>query len=62
MSSAYWSELLKFQFLVYHLCHQVIQDPENYGSLKCMEGVTDAVLGKQMESLQTILLSLHTTL
>lgn len=41
---------------------QVIQDPENYGSLKYMEGVTDAVLGKQMESLQTILLSLHTTL
>ncbi|XP_073277273.1 uncharacterized protein At5g43822 isoform X3 [Primulina huaijiensis] len=41
---------------------QVIQDPGNYGILKCVEGIEDAVLGKQMESLQSILLSMNTTL
>ncbi|XP_075475215.1 uncharacterized protein At5g43822 isoform X2 [Primulina tabacum] len=41
---------------------QVIQDSGNYGILKCVEGIEDAVLGKQMESLQTILLSMNNTL
>ncbi|XP_073134141.1 uncharacterized protein At5g43822-like [Henckelia pumila] len=41
---------------------QVIQDSGNYGILKCVEDIEDAILGKQMESLQTILLSMNNTL
>ncbi|KAI5671087.1 hypothetical protein M9H77_11451 [Catharanthus roseus] len=41
---------------------QVIQDSKNYGALECVEGIKDAVLVKQMESLQTILLSMNKTL
>ncbi|KAL5733389.1 hypothetical protein ACOSQ2_033081 [Xanthoceras sorbifolium] len=41
---------------------QVIQDPKNYGSLNSVGGIEDAVLRKQMESLQTILLSMRKTL
>ncbi|XP_073155933.1 uncharacterized protein At5g43822-like isoform X1 [Henckelia pumila] len=41
---------------------QVIQDSGNYGILKCVEGIEDAVLGKQMESLHTIMLSMNNTL
>ncbi|XP_073034565.1 uncharacterized protein At5g43822-like isoform X2 [Primulina eburnea] len=41
---------------------QVIQDSGNYGILKCVKGIEAAVLGKQMESLQTILLSMNDTL
>ncbi|KZV32852.1 hypothetical protein F511_18741 [Dorcoceras hygrometricum] len=40
----------------------VIQDSRNYGILKCVDGIEDAVLAKQMESLQTILLSMNKTL
>ncbi|XP_059634727.1 uncharacterized protein At5g43822 [Cornus florida] len=41
---------------------QVIQDPKNYGALKCVGGIKDAVLKKQMESLENILLSMKKTL
>ncbi|KAL0324853.1 UNVERIFIED_CONTAM: hypothetical protein Sradi_5054600 [Sesamum radiatum] len=41
---------------------QVIQDSRNYGALKCVEGIENAVLAKQMESLQTILLSVNKTM
>uniref|UniRef100_A0A5B6YHK1 Uncharacterized protein n=1 Tax=Davidia involucrata TaxID=16924 RepID=A0A5B6YHK1_DAVIN len=41
---------------------QVIQDPKNYCALKCIGGIGDAVLAKQMESLETILLSMNKTL
>lgn len=41
---------------------QVIRNPKNYGGLKCVEGIGEAVLRKQMESLETILLSTNKTL
>ncbi|KAM7513979.1 hypothetical protein LguiA_003562 [Lonicera macranthoides] len=41
---------------------QVIQDPKNFGSLKTVGGIEDALLSKQMESLQTIMLSMNYTL
>lgn len=41
---------------------QVIQDCRNYGALKCVEDIENAVLAKQMESLQTILLSINKTM
>ncbi|CAA3030845.1 Hypothetical predicted protein [Olea europaea subsp. europaea] len=41
---------------------QVIHKSRNYGGLKCVEGIEGAVLAKQMESLQTILLSMNKTL
>ncbi|KAM7518082.1 hypothetical protein LguiB_017044 [Lonicera macranthoides] len=41
---------------------QVIQDPKNFGSLKTVGGIEDALLSKQMESLQTIMLSMNHTL
>ncbi|KNA10594.1 hypothetical protein SOVF_142870 [Spinacia oleracea] len=40
---------------------QMIGDKKNYGSLKGVNGVEDAVLQKQMESLETILLSIKKT-
>ncbi|XP_022884677.1 uncharacterized protein At5g43822 isoform X3 [Olea europaea var. sylvestris] len=40
----------------------VIHKSRNYGGLKCVEGIEGAVLAKQMESLQTILLSMNKTL
>lgn len=41
---------------------QVIQNPKNYGALKCIAGIEDLVLRKQMESLESILLSMNKTL
>ncbi|XP_031117390.1 uncharacterized protein At5g43822-like [Ipomoea triloba] len=41
---------------------QVIQGSKNYGALKCIQGIEDAVLAKQLNSLQTILLSMNKTL
>ncbi|KAJ0025183.1 hypothetical protein Pint_09209 [Pistacia integerrima] len=41
---------------------QVVQDCKNYSSLNSVAGVQAAVLRKQMESLQTILLSMKKTL
>lgn len=41
---------------------QVIQDSKNYGSLKLVDGIGDAVLRKQMESLETILVSIKKTM
>ncbi|KAK3224120.1 hypothetical protein Dsin_011145 [Dipteronia sinensis] len=40
----------------------VIQDSKNFGNLKSVGGIEVAVLRKQMESLQTILLSMKKTL
>ncbi|PKI55100.1 uncharacterized protein At5g43822 [Punica granatum] len=40
----------------------VIQESKNYGSLSCVDGIVEAVVGKQMESLEIILLSLNKTL
>ncbi|XP_021902626.1 uncharacterized protein At5g43822 [Carica papaya] len=41
---------------------QVIQDSRNYGGLSSVDGIKDAVLQKQMESLEIILLSMKKTL
>ncbi|CAL5413846.1 unnamed protein product [Camellia sinensis] len=41
---------------------QIIQNPKNYGALKCIAGIEDLVLRKQMESLESILLSMNQTL
>lgn len=41
---------------------EVIQDSKNYSTLECVQGIKDAVLTKQMESLQTVLLSMNKTL
>ncbi|XP_075082118.1 uncharacterized protein At5g43822 [Nicotiana tabacum] len=41
---------------------QVLQDSKNYGALRCVEGIEEAILLKQMDSLQTILLSMNQTL
>ncbi|XP_027090580.1 uncharacterized protein At5g43822 [Coffea eugenioides] len=41
---------------------QLLQDPKNYGALECVQGIQDAVLAKQLESLQTIMLSMNKTL
>lgn len=41
---------------------KVIGDCNNYGNLKSVDGIVDAVVRKQLESLQTILLSMNKTL
>ncbi|XP_057483264.1 uncharacterized protein At5g43822-like isoform X1 [Actinidia eriantha] len=41
---------------------QVIQNPQNYGALKFVGGIEDMILRKQMESLETMLLSMNKTL
>ncbi|XP_021762513.1 uncharacterized protein At5g43822-like [Chenopodium quinoa] len=41
---------------------EVIGNKRNYGGLKGVDGIEDAVLQKQMESLETILLSLKKTM
>ncbi|XP_009618641.1 uncharacterized protein At5g43822-like [Nicotiana tomentosiformis] len=41
---------------------QVLQNSKNYGALRCVEGIQEAVLLKQMESLQIILISMNQTL
>ncbi|CDP11407.1 unnamed protein product [Coffea canephora] len=41
---------------------QLLQDSKKYGALQCVQGIQDAVLAKQLESLQTILLSMNKTL
>ncbi|PSS35676.1 hypothetical protein CEY00_Acc00160 [Actinidia chinensis var. chinensis] len=41
---------------------QVIRNPQNYGALKFVGGIEDMILRKQMESLETILLSMNKTL
>ncbi|KAK4489893.1 hypothetical protein RD792_000540, partial [Penstemon davidsonii] len=41
---------------------QLILDTRNYGVLKSIEGIDDAVLRKQMDSLQTILFSINKTM
>lgn len=41
---------------------QILQDFKNYGALRCVEGIQEAVLLKQMNSLQTILISMNETL
>ncbi|CAH9106598.1 unnamed protein product [Cuscuta europaea] len=41
---------------------QVIQNSKNYGALKCIQGIENAVLAKQLNSLQKILFSMNKTL
>ncbi|CAN4118857.1 unnamed protein product [Withania somnifera] len=41
---------------------QILQDSKNYGALLCVEGIQEAVVVKQMNSLQTIFLSMNETL
>ncbi|EEF52885.1 conserved hypothetical protein [Ricinus communis] len=41
---------------------QMIRESNNYGSLNCVGGIADVVMRKQMESLQTILISINKTL
>ncbi|XAR62551.1 hypothetical protein NMG60_11017351 [Bertholletia excelsa] len=41
---------------------QVIRNAKYYGSLKCIDGIEDAVLRKQMEALENILLAVNKTL
>ncbi|KAK9075085.1 hypothetical protein SSX86_003404 [Deinandra increscens subsp. villosa] len=41
---------------------QLLEDPKNYGSLKNIDNIKDSILGKQMESLQMIMLSMTKTL
>lgn len=41
---------------------QLLEDPKNYGSLKNLDDIKDAILTKQMESLQSIMLSMTKTL
>ncbi|XP_071924177.1 uncharacterized protein At5g43822 isoform X2 [Coffea arabica] len=41
---------------------QLLQDSKKYGALECVQGIQDVVLAKQLESLQTILLSMNKTL
>ncbi|KAL3845896.1 hypothetical protein ACJIZ3_003299 [Penstemon smallii] len=41
---------------------QLILDSRNYGVLKSIEGIEDAVLRKQMDSLQAIFLSINKTM
>ncbi|XP_076955045.1 uncharacterized protein At5g43822-like [Bidens hawaiensis] len=41
---------------------QLLEDPKNYGSLKNVDNIKDSILRKQLESLQTIMLSMTKTL
>ncbi|KAM0041864.1 putative casein Kinase 2 substrate [Helianthus debilis subsp. tardiflorus] len=41
---------------------QLLEDPKNYGSLKNIDNIKDSIFGKQMESLQMIVLSMNKTL
>ncbi|GAB2232439.1 hypothetical protein Droror1_Dr00011472 [Drosera rotundifolia] len=41
---------------------QVIQNKKNYGALKCVDGIEEAVLRNQMETLNTILVSINRTM
>ncbi|KAL8054274.1 hypothetical protein ABFS82_05G129100 [Erythranthe guttata] len=41
---------------------QVIQNSNNFGGLKCVDGIQDAVLAKQMDSLQNIFISMNKTM
>ncbi|XP_060199972.1 uncharacterized protein At5g43822 isoform X1 [Lycium barbarum] len=41
---------------------QILQDTKNYGALRCVEGIQEAVLLKQMNSLHTILFSMNETM
>ncbi|XP_038888522.1 uncharacterized protein At5g43822 isoform X2 [Benincasa hispida] len=41
---------------------QLLQDPKNFGSLAGMDGIVDALLGKQMESLQLSFSSIKKTM
>ncbi|KAL0560894.1 hypothetical protein IC582_001311 [Cucumis melo] len=41
---------------------QLLQDPKNFGSLSGMDGIVEALLGKQMESLQLSFSSIKKTM
>ena len=51
-----------FLFFSFLVGNQVLQDCNNFGSLNSCNGVKDAVLLKQMESLQKIFLLMQKTL
>ncbi|KAL9262945.1 hypothetical protein AKJ16_DCAP11406 [Drosera capensis] len=46
----------------FHLPIWVIQNKKNYGALKCVDGIEEAVLRNQMETLNTILVSINRTM
>lgn len=54
------SQFANASFIIQRL--QVIQDSKNYGALACIQGIEDAVLAKQLHSLQTTLVSINKTL
>ncbi|CAL5389982.1 unnamed protein product [Camellia sinensis] len=60
LQSRLLSQFRNSSFIIQRL--QVIQNPKNYGALKCIAGIEDLVLRKQMESLESILLSMNQTL
>ncbi|XP_028062682.1 uncharacterized protein At5g43822-like isoform X2 [Camellia sinensis] len=60
LQSRLLSQFWNSSFIIQRL--QVIQNPKNYGALKCIAGIEDLVLRKQMESLESILLSMNQTL
>ncbi|XP_042051464.1 uncharacterized protein At5g43822-like [Salvia splendens] len=41
---------------------QAIQNSQNYGTLGCVEGIEGVVLAKQMDSLQTIIININSTM
>ncbi|XP_057794698.1 uncharacterized protein At5g43822-like isoform X1 [Salvia miltiorrhiza] len=41
---------------------QVIRDSQNYGALRCVEGIESVLLAKQMDSLQIIFVSINNTM
>ncbi|GMP51453.1 hypothetical protein CsSME_00017674 [Camellia sinensis var. sinensis] len=60
LQSRLLSQFRNSSFIIQRL--QVIQNPKNYGALKCIAGIEDLVLRKQMESLESILFSMNQTL
>ncbi|XP_057487423.1 uncharacterized protein At5g43822-like isoform X1 [Actinidia eriantha] len=60
LQSRLLSQFQNASFIIERL--QVIQNPKSYGALKFIGGIEDMLLRKQMESLETILLSTNKTL
>ncbi|KAG6436596.1 hypothetical protein SASPL_101497 [Salvia splendens] len=44
------------------LMEEAIQNSQNYGTLGCVEGIEGVVLAKQMDSLQTIIININSTM
>ncbi|PSS23957.1 hypothetical protein CEY00_Acc08814 [Actinidia chinensis var. chinensis] len=60
LQSRLLSQFRNASFIIERL--QVVQNPKSYGALKFIGGIEDMLLRKQMESLETILLSANKTL